>query len=215
MRRFSPFLLVLIFATKAHGYYPPNCSAEYAATDFTDADAVVIARVIKIERKLSDFIQKRKNGEVTLKCVDYVATLKVGKVIRGEAKKNDELFIYEGGYIQKEEDNSEITWVRTCGSHSRTGFQIDGVYVLFINMHRGSDGKVDWTPRSCHFSIHKLEDEINETTGTQTIVVRESLGMWGKTKPPVPLEAFLEAKKKQADETKKAESSKKTEETKP
>ena len=45
---------------------------------------------------------------LVLKDVDYVATLKVGRAIRGELKKDDEIRMYDGGYQQKQEDNTEI-----------------------------------------------------------------------------------------------------------
>jgi hypothetical protein len=203
IRRILPLATIcmatLLFTGLAKAYYPMNCFAEYAARDFADADAIVIARVIKFERKIEDRKEKRGEIERVLKYIDYDATLKVGKVIKGELKIGDEFLMYEGGCLQREEDNAEVTWIGQCNTHPRAGFQVDGVYLLFINKSAINC----WRPRSCHFSVHRLELAVDEKTNARTTMVRESLGMKGDVKPAVALDAFLEAKKKEADETAK------------
>lgn len=204
MRRLLPILLVLSFAGQTQAYYPPNCMPGHAAKDYTDSDAVVIARVIKIERKVSDFF--RKNGEKKYKAIAYWATLKVARVVRGGLKKDEEIEMYDGGYLQVDEDNLKVNFVGQCNySHSRAGFHADGIYVLFLKQSKDDDGKLYWAPRSCHFSIHKVDETVDEKTDTLTTVVRESLGQRAETKPPVALDAFLEAKKNEADGAKAAE----------
>ena len=206
MRRPFLLLLPLVLVGNVQAYFPPDCLPAHAIKDYTDSDAVVIARVIKIERKISDFTL----GGKKIKSVSYMATLKVARSVRGEFKKDDEYVLCDGGYFQKEENNLDIQYVGQCGTHARAGFQPDGIYVLFLKQHRGDDGEFFWAPRSCHRSIHKVEQAVDEKTEIRSLIVRESLGHSGETKPPVALDAFLKAKKSEAEAEVKAETQKPT-----
>lgn len=206
MRYLLPLLLVILFSGLSNAYYPPNCLPAHAETDYTESDAVVIARVIKMERKILEFPLKRQDGKPNYKVMTYSATLKVARVVRGQMKKDEEFEMYDGGYVQEQEDNLKVHFIGQCNfSHSRAGFQPDGIYVLFLKRNRDDNGKDYWAPRSCHFSIHRVDEIVDEKTKVNTTVVRESLGQRGDTKPPVELEAFLQAKKTDAEKAKRAE----------
>jgi hypothetical protein len=192
MRYLLAFVLVALFANPVDAYFPPNCRPGHAALDYTDSDAVVIARVIKIERRILEL------GERKMKFIEYVATLKVARAIRGVLKEDEEFTASEGGYLQSDDSKLSVGWIGQCGTHPRAGFQPDGLYVLFLMQKRDDAKKIYWEPRSCHYSVHAIGITVDEKTNERSTVVRQSLGHSSKTEDPVLLEEFLASKKKEA-----------------
>jgi hypothetical protein len=194
MRKWLAAFCFVVFTTGiALAYFPANCNEDHAALDYTDADAIVIGRVIKIERVMTEIKEaKRKEWETA-----YYATIKMGKVIKGELKKDDEIQMLEGVYWTKEEDNTDPNWVRQANTHPSAGLKIDGVFLLFI-MHRGNQ----WTPRSCHCSIHSIESAVDEKTEKRKLVVVRGDALEKRSKP-VDLDEFLKIKQSDAEATQK------------
>jgi hypothetical protein len=200
-------LLVLPWG-KASGYYPINCFAKHAATDYSDSDEIVIARVIKLERLVFGVTKKRVDGtDWKYNEVIYRATLKVGRAIKGTLKKDDEFEMFEGSYIQSEEDDAEPTWLGQCNSHPSAGLRIDRVCLMFLRKSKTGDGKIFYEPRSCHYSTHSMAVGVDETTDKRTLLVHEDES-GAKEKPGMPVNEFLAKKKAEAEQAKKEEKGK-------
>src|ERR1017187_2283425 len=97
-----------VCCARSYAFYPPQCLAAHAELDDADSDAVVIARVVKVEQVV-ETIGEWRDGRPRI-AFDYFATLKVGRVIRGELKMEQTFRMYEGGYEDTTENNSEPSY---------------------------------------------------------------------------------------------------------
>lgn len=187
-------------------YFPMQCSVNHAASDFADADAIVIARCIKVERR----VEQLPNDK--FKSYYYIATLKVGRTIKGTLKVDEEIEMLEGAYLARQEDNAQPTYLAQCNTHPRAGLDPDGVFLLYIKQHNDKT----WSPVSCHYSIHEVVALVNEKTKARSLGVNESLGMRSREeqKKTVPLEEFLKRKETAAAEAAKKRAAEKSSSTK-
>ncbi len=184
-------ILAVGFVVRA--YYPIQCNSEHAASDFADAEAIVIARCIKVERKMEQIPNQKYQSFY------YMATLKVGRAIKGELKTGDEFEMCEGGYIAQQEDNVTPTYVAQCNTHPGAGLEPNGVFLMYLKTR---DLKT-WYPVSCHFSIHEMVDCLDEKTNKHSLGVKESVSMRSRSEQTVPLDEFLKRKENEAAEAAK------------
>jgi len=176
----------------AWAFLPWDCV--YSEYDFTGSDAVVIGRVTKVERVTT----KQPFGEETRPQFCYIATITVGQVLRGPVKKDSDLFIHIGEYVQRTEDNTVPAQFGTCNTHRALPLQINSVYLLCLRRGEGhaprelsrSWRRKLWAPNCCHYSIHEIIWWLSSEKPTGVMAVLESQGM-GRPKPPVPLADFL------------------------
>ena len=143
---FIPVLVVI--ATVAFAYLPASWSRGNANLDFKKADAVVIARVTGVNRKIHPLDQR---------AFVYVASVAVGNVLRGVVKTNDVLNIIIGGYRQSHVDEAEPTHISQCNSQNGFDLRINDVYLLALDRQGTNKLEQLWKPRSGHLSIHHIK----------------------------------------------------------
>jgi hypothetical protein len=177
-------------------YWPVNCRSSHADKDFTESEAIVIGRVVKMERVNKEI----KIADRTILESTYFASVKIGKVIKGELKIGDTIRLFEGEYRRPKEDNADPTHLNQCNTHAQAGFQIDGIYLLFVKKSKEGDADL-WAPRSCHCSIHKIKKLVNDDTDAERLMVSE--GFFDKAGRDMELQEFLEMKKVQAERASK------------
>jgi len=188
-------ILATTLPRAAWAFLPVDCY--HSDYDFSSAEAVMIGRVTKVERVTT----KLPVSEVTKLQFCYFATVTVGRVLRGDVKKDSDLCIYIGDYLQREEDNTVPTWLGTCNTHGALPLQINNVYLLCLNRGPGhaptelprSWRRKLWHPSCCHYSIHQIGWTFSAEDHARAMVVLESQGT-GQPKPPVPLAEFLKQK---------------------
>ena len=177
----------LVFTSDLYAYFPINCHSRHAQKDFTHSSHVIIGRVTKIERYRSD---ANVDGRHTR--FDYLATITVGRSLRGPAAKDDEMIVRVGWDDHTNDDNVQPHGVWVANSHPPWRLEIGKVYLLclvgesrytpYIAARR--DGKkwktIDlsqrvFVPRSCHWSIYELYDEtpVEDDMASKTISIRQ------------------------------------------
>ncbi len=189
-------LLALIAAPRAAwAFLPVDC--HYSENDFSGAEAVVIGRVTKVERVTT----KLPAGKETRLQFCYIATITVGRVLKGDVKNGSELYIYIGDYVQPAEDNTLPQQFSTCNTHGALPLEINNVYLLCLRHGEGhaprelprSWRRKLWAPNHCHYCIHQIAWTFSGDDHSRTVVVLESQGR-GEPRPPVPLADFLKQK---------------------
>jgi hypothetical protein len=179
--------MVLLLADAAGAYLPVECNAEHAAGDLAKSEAVVIGRVIAVQRLGP---QEAFDGRWLFS--PYLAKVKIGRTLKGPLKTGDEIKIGLGGYLQRAEDNVQPTSI-SIGTHSGLDLKPNGVYLLCLNRAKGAGSVDGWAPRSCHFSVHHVVLAKDDRTGKAVLSVRA--GRWpGARQEAVPLSVFLESK---------------------
>jgi hypothetical protein len=211
-------LTALLFMDQATAYLPGNCNARHAVADYDMSDAVVIGRVVAVERVLEKL--RYANGRDDYH-FSYVATVRVGRAVRGTLSVGDEFRMLVGGYFQSSyDDTAPVGRLMTCNTHSPHDLPPAGVRLLFVNRARDlqrdrenpkgpevsrdelarrlvEEGNV-WEPRSCHFSVHEIVWGTDGKDG-KTLWVEPSSRPWGDAKPEAQLlDDFLSQKREEA-----------------
>jgi len=204
MRILFGFLIVLLLAIPTHAYLPIECNHAHAAADYTEADAVVVGQVTGFERFTEILVGKGLKGEVRKETFfSYYAKVKIGRVVTGGLKVDDEIWVFEGDGSQPKENNTEPHWIKQCNSHARAGLGLGCAYVLALNRRkqdeRNADKRVRYVARSCHHSIHEIADVENEDGSERGFAVKIAADDDGKTPEHyVSVDAYIEHMKKLA-----------------
>lgn len=206
-------LACLVIGGRASAYLPGNCNARHALTDYDKAEAIVIGKVVVIERVLEKL--QLANGREDYR-FSYYAAVRVGRAIKGELRVGDEFRTLVGEYDQTREDDTVSIGLRTCGTHPAFRLSPGGVNLYFINKikdlrHWHVDNKTYqvlrderarklivednvWKPRSCHYSIHEIIGVRGERGG-MTLWVNEARG---DAEQEILLNDFLSRKREEA-----------------
>lgn len=172
--KLSFFVLAGLLAVPlvAWAYLPKNCDEARAKQDFKQADIVLIGRVVKLEREVSP---PAKPGGSSV--VRYVATLKAGRVFLPKgAPVGGEYQVEIGSYSQRTVDETTPTSLQTHNTHPSYPLAIDGVYLVALDKVQAG-GQPRWAPRSCHGSVHRLEQGVLEGPGAGAQVVLLQRGL--------------------------------------
>ncbi len=146
------FCMLFIAGENAHSYFPINCNDAHAESDYLRSDAVIVGRVIKLDRARSEY----EFGKSKRRMVEYAyfATVKVARAVRGILNQGDEIRILEGVSTSGADDDAAPLGLYLCGTHMQAGFCIGQTYLLFVKQTREQrDGVHVWSLRSCHESI--------------------------------------------------------------
>ena len=101
---------------RAVAFYPGECWPAWAKDDFKESALVVIGRVTAVARfRTSPPATTGYPKEI--KEFFYLATVTVGRTLKGKAKPDDDILFYTGSYMQRKEDNSTPTCPRVAYSH--------------------------------------------------------------------------------------------------
>lgn len=165
-------VLLLRAENQAIAYLPPQCCPRHAKDDFNQASLVVIGRVTAVERyRVAPSTDSPPKGATEF---FYLATITVGRTLKGKAKPGDDVLFYTGTYSQRREDDTAPTWLRVANSHPAWTLEYDHVYLLALDpLARTNEGKAEvrrdgkwfpvpmekreiWEPRSCHCSVHEI-----------------------------------------------------------
>ena len=189
--RIAALILSALTPSLALAYLPVGLEGASGKHDFALSEAIVIGRVTRIER-FSDPLGAGSDAA----CFSCIATVTVGRTLKGPLKRGDEFLIRIGEYILKGDDNARPVRMALFNTQRPWPMRFNGVYLLCLR--RVPDERVArpawkgklWQPQSFYYSIHELVGAIDPTTRKWVICVRE--GQWrGKPKPLVSLDAFL------------------------
>jgi hypothetical protein len=166
-------VLLLLGSGESLAYFPCNCFPDYAKNDFKESALVVIGRVTAIQRYR---IPLSAAGVATARrsvWFFYVATITVGRTLKGKAKPGEDILFCTGSYEQRSEDDTEPTRLRVANSHPAWTLDYNHVYLLALDPDRWDPEEVEqrrdgkwtrtslenrevWKPRSCHWSVHEV-----------------------------------------------------------
>jgi hypothetical protein len=167
--------LLLLAEDRVCGYFPGQCDRECAKDDFQKAAAVVIGRVTAIQRYR--FAPEATSGASAKPPAEffYLATITVGRTLKGKAKPGDEILFYVGLYGQREEDNATPAPLRVANTHPAWTVECNHVYLLALDpaqerrggrdaeerrdgkwVRAGLEKREIWEPRSCHWGVHEI-----------------------------------------------------------
>jgi hypothetical protein len=172
---------LLGFANAACAHLPPECTFQHAIDDFAESNLVIIGRVTAVERYrlVSNDPAAR---HVTPFTFTYLATITVGKVIRGESRPGDQVLLCVGFYEQRVANDTDPAVLRVANTHPAWSADYGKVYLLALVRERvfddctlakfkdgewvasGVDVRTIWRPRSCHWSIHEVRNKRQERT---------------------------------------------------
>jgi|GEM_PF-3889849 len=175
------------WATLATAYTPTNWLPTHAASDFAKADAIVVARVISLNRS------------ITNDCVEFHATFAVGRSIRGPLKQSDTFtFLIGTDWVRNppEEDRPRYGLL-LFGTHMSYWLEINGVYLICLGRtERG------WEPRSGSQSVFRIQEQSPSHEMVPLVVdprgneaeAHDNVMREVKDRPGVLLEDFLREK---------------------
>jgi hypothetical protein len=134
-------------ASLALAYLPSHWSPEDPASAFEKADAVVVARVIGLNRSA---VTNRPAQ------VDFHAKFIVARNIKGDLNPTDQFsFLIGTEAIDNISDEAQPSYgFLLHGTQQSYHFDINGVYLLFLS--KTEDG---WTPRSGPYSVFRIQKE--------------------------------------------------------
>ncbi len=142
----------MLFAVAALAYLPGNWSDRHANDDFARSDAVLIGRVIAVNRT-QDSLPAAANTAVAF---TYTASIIAANVFYGSILTNQVLTIPIGGYMQDIIDESEPTWVSQHNTQRGFDLNINHVYLLALSRIVDKSGQTNWVPRSGHRSVYEI-----------------------------------------------------------
>jgi hypothetical protein len=145
MRRTTIIIVSALVACVALAYLPPNWTPEHADTDFSEADAIVVARVIGLNRSTVTNLPT---------WVDFHATFIVARSIKGDLNSTNQFsFLIGTDSLYNISDEAQPSYGFILhGSQLSYHFQINGVYLLFL-----SKTKEGWEPRSGPYSVFRIQ----------------------------------------------------------
>jgi hypothetical protein len=132
----------------ALAYTPTNWLPEHAASDFQKAEAIVVARVVGLNRAMA-----KDPPDGTVK---FHATLVVGRSYRGPLKRSDRFtfLIGEDWVGNPPEEDRPRFGLLIFGTHMSYWLEINGVYLLCLaRTERG------WEPRSGPQSVFRIQEQ--------------------------------------------------------
>jgi hypothetical protein len=169
-------VLVLGSGNRASAYYPPECFPDYAKDDFKKSALVVIGRVTAVERfRVSPTLAPKERANWGTEFF-YLATVTVGRTLKGKTNPGDDILLYTGYYPQRKEDETQAVSIRVANDHPAWTLDYGHVYLLALDLqssqvdargiaeahrdgkwvHAALENREIWAPRSCHFSIHEI-----------------------------------------------------------
>lgn len=152
MKRIVTVALIILTAVVAFAYLPGNWSNRHANTDFTRSDAVLIGRVIAINRSQ----EVMPEGTNTVVAFTYTASIVAARVLRGDIQTNQVLAVPIGGYWQQKLDEAEPIWVHQCNTQRGFDLDVNGVYLLALTKNVDKSSHTNWVPRSGHRSVYEV-----------------------------------------------------------
>jgi hypothetical protein len=167
-------LSITVFSsTSADAFTPIECVDGQSVSDFAESPLIMIGRVVGIERFKSEV-----SGHQPKEDYFYLATISIGKVLKGDAKADDNILFFMGFSYGAEGDNVRARRVVVANNHPGWPLEIDASYLICLRRSRYleqteiasakvlRDGewqavpklkrKDIWEPRSCHASIHRI-----------------------------------------------------------
>lgn len=203
------FLILLPFCF-TYAYFPANWCDEYAKNDARDSDIILIGRVTKLERLLHEInYLYREDGSVFF---NFVATITIGKVLKGKGKLDgrntieigigDSLFHSENlNYETLREYDTEPGWISLANTQDGYDLRLNEVYLLFLNKNISEAIGAYFGPRSGPYSIGIISKKSFDVKLDDGSVDRRykkyvSMGSLGKKwKKEVPLDEYIESLK--------------------
>lgn len=202
-------LLVLWSASAALAFLPYECVSDMYLDDFKESPLIVIGRVTAIERYRTN-VPPRMNAKPDTKQFFYVATIAVGRSLKGDAKPGQELLFFMGFSGLREDDNLHSRILVVANTHSGWDLDVDNAYLLCLRrteyledkahaevrrggvwQNAGLEKRDVWEPRSCHNSVHRI------ASGRDPVHVSVSLEHpRSRSEKCVPLDAFITELKK-------------------
>jgi hypothetical protein len=158
MKKIIVILASVIMTSIALAHLPPNWTREHAASDFEKADAIVVARVVGLNRST---VTNRPSW------VDFHATFIVGKSIRGSLKPENNLtFLIGQDSIDDPVDETQPRYgLLLHGTQQSYNLEINGVYLLCL-----SKTEQGWEPRSGPYSVFRVHKESIEDKPSRLVV---------------------------------------------
>ncbi len=163
-------LFPLFTAHVALAYPPIECYTDAAKDDFKESPLIVIGKVTAIERYRTP--DRLKPG---VKLPFYVATVTVGRTLKGDVKPGEEILFLMGFGRLPEQDNLHSSLITVANSHSGWYLDVDNAYLLCLSPSKyledrahaevrrdgdwrnaGLENRDVWEPRSCHNSVHRI-----------------------------------------------------------
>ncbi len=201
-------VLLLCSARDVFAYLPIECISDSVKDDFKESALIVIGRVTSIERyrtRPPDQYKAKRDANLYF----YVATITVGRTLKGDAKVGQEILFFMGFSSLRDDDNLHSRILVVANTHSGWDLDVDNAYLLCLRSSEylqdkaraevrrdgawhsaGLEKRAVWEPRSCHNSVHRV-------SGRDPVLV--SLGLEHPRSRPesrVPLEEFIAAQKK-------------------
>jgi len=128
-------------------HLPPDWTEEHSASDFEKADAIVVARVIGLNRSA---VTNRPAW------VDFRATFIVANSVKGELNPTYQFsFLIGTESIDDIPDEAQPSYgFLLHGTQQSYHFDINGVYLVFL-----SKTEEGWKPRSGPYSVFRIQKE--------------------------------------------------------
>jgi len=162
--------LVISAGQAALAFLPGECVSDSYKSDFKESPLIVIGRVTAIERYRHPY---RSGSDV--KESFYLATITVGRTMKGDAKPGQEILFLMGFSHLRADDNLHSSILVVANTHAGWDLEIDNSYLICLRPSvylsdrahcevrrdgawQGTDlEKRDvWEPRSCHNSVHRV-----------------------------------------------------------
>jgi hypothetical protein len=147
MKKTIAIIASAFIACVALAYLPPNWTEEHAASDSDKADAIVVARVIGLNRSAVTNLPT---------WVEFNARFIVAKTVRGDLNPTNQFtFLIGTESIDDISDEAQPSYGFILhNSQQSYHFDINGVYLLFLSKMK--DG---WVPRSGPYSVFRIQKE--------------------------------------------------------
>ena len=152
-------IFVVGATSSALAYLPGNWTPEHAASDFAESDAIVVARVIGLNRTI---VTNQPHGQV-----EFHATFVVGKSIRGSLARHESFSFLIGQDTVGNPPNEDIPRLGLLLHNTQQSyhFEINSVYLLCLSKtERG------WQPRSGPYSVFRIQRERRMTDTPRLLV---------------------------------------------
>lgn len=147
MKKAIAIIASALVACVALAHLPHNWTEEHAVSDYEKADAIVVARVVGLNR-----------SSVTNRpaWVDFHATFIVAKSIKGSLNPTNQFsFLIGTELIGDISDEAQPSYGFILHNTQQSyHFDINGVYLLFL-----SKTKEGWMPRSGPYSVFRIQKE--------------------------------------------------------
>ena len=196
MKKTIVIIASALVACVALAYLPHNWTEEHAASDFEKVDAIVVARVIGLDRST---VTNRPAQ------VDFHATFIVAESIKGDLNPTNQFsFLIGTEWIDGISDEAQPSYGFILHNTQQSyHFDINGVYLLFL-----SNTKEGWSPRSGPYSVFRIQKENVSKQKERLVVIprdnkteaREHVMRQIKEPSRLLLEEFLKKKEKETQQ---------------